>query len=142
MPIAASTPALAAQISNAFSLGTVANQTAVALIITSAIASIAPSGLFPLGTILTPLIPAGFSACQNQIENSLNLGIAANPTLVGQIMGLAISVLCPIVPPIGLIALQNQLKNALNLQQTANPQTVGNALASAIITYYTSSGVI
>jgi hypothetical protein len=142
MPLAATQSALQSQIANAFNLQQAATPDLKALVITAAIASVAPSGLFPPSPSPVPLIPAGFSACQSMLKNAFSLQQAATPDLVGQIFASAIALLVPNVPPVGQSLLATQVSSAFNLQQAATPDLVGMMLATAIISYYTMGGVI
>jgi len=142
MPLAATLQGLKAQLSSAFNMQQAGNPDTVSLTITSAIAAVAPSGLFPPGPTPIPLVPGGFSATQAQIKNALSLGPAATPDSVAQIMAAGISVLCPTVLPTGLPALIAQLKNAFSLDVAGNPDTLAGVFAAAVISYYTACGVV
>jgi hypothetical protein len=142
VPLAATFPALKSQIQNAFSLDKAATPALKALVITTAIASVAPSGLYPPSPSPAPLIPSGFNACQTQLENSFRLDRAATPETVGKSFAMGVSLLVPTVPSTGLILLENQIANAFNFQQAATPEIVAIAIANAIITYYSSAGVV
>ena len=142
MPIPAAFPMLQSQIANAFNLQQAASADLVSTIITSALASAAPMGLFPVGVAMIPLIPAGFSATQSQIKNAFNLQQAANNQLNAQVMALGIAALVPMVPPSGLQLLQSQIATALNLDRAANNQLIAIQIANAIISYYLSGMVI
>jgi hypothetical protein len=142
MPIAATLPALQVQIADAFRLDRAATPDTKALAITSAVASIAPSGLYPPSPTPAPLIPSGFSACQAQLKNAFSLDRAATPETVGKAFAIAISILVPTVPATGQSLLGIQIADAFNLGRNATPDIVGSLVASAIITYYSSAGVL
>ena len=52
------------------------------------------------------------------------------------------ALLVPTVPPVGQSLLASQVSSAFNLQQAATPDLVGMMLASAIILYYSTAGVV
>ena len=133
---------LKSQIANAFKMDRMAKPDLVALLIDTAISSIAPMGLFPPGPTPAPLAPAGFAATKTQLTNSLKLDRMANVDLVALQMAQSISVLCPTAPPIGLIALKSQIANAFKMDRMAKPDLVAQLISSAIVTYYTTGGVI
>jgi hypothetical protein len=110
--------------------------------ITSAIASIAPMGLFPAGAVLIPLIPAGFSACQALLKSAFSLGIGGTPSITAQGVASAIAVLVPMVPPLGLSLLQTLLESAFRMGVAGTSSVTSQMIASAIITYYMTGGVI
>jgi hypothetical protein len=142
MPIAASLLALQSLIANAFNLGRAASPSNKASAITNAIASIAPTGLFPAGPVLIPLPAVGAAATQTILTQAFSLNRAAYPDAVAKMCAIGIAALCPIVPPIGLVILEIQLSQAFSLDRSANVQTVGMVFAQAVINYYLSSGVI
>ena len=142
MPIAATQSALQAQIKNAFSLDKAASPDLKATTITSAIASVAPSGLYPPSPTPAPLIPSGFSACQSLMKNAFSLDKAASPDLVGKMFAQAVSLLVPTVPPAGQSLLAMQTKQAFSLDKAASPDLVATSLSGAIIAYYSMAGVV
>lgn len=142
MPIAATTSVLQAQIKNALSLKQAATPDLVGTIIASALAGIAPSGLFPAGFMLVPLVPAGYAVTQSMISLAFNLKPGANKTVDSKMFSLGIAALCPIVPPIGLTLLEVQLSNSMDLKQAATPDLVATLMANAIISYFMSGGVV
>ena len=142
MPIAGALAPLQSQLKSAITLDIAAEPEAVATLIASSIASIAPTGMFPAGAAMIPLAPAGLAATQSQIKNALTLDVAAEPETVAQLMAAGIAALCPIVPPSGLAPLQTQIKSAITLDIAAEPDTVAQMLSSAIISYFTAGGVV
>ena len=144
MPLAATFEALKTGIANAFNLQNAATPDLKALTLTSAIASIVPSGIHPptFPASPPPLVPAGFAATQSQLKNAFSLDMAATPDTVSLSMANAIATLVPMVPPVGIVALQAQIKNALILDMAASPNAVGSIIATAIISYYTAGGAI
>lgn len=142
MPIAAGLIPLKSQIENAFKLQRAASEDLVATLISSAIASVAPMGLFPMGVTMVPLIPSGMTAGKSQIATAFKMQRAAKEALVALQMASGISVICPMVPPAGLIALKSQIENAFKMQRAANEGLVAQQIAQGIITYYQSGGVI
>lgn len=142
MPIAAALPLLQTQIQNALNLGPAAQVPTVATIIASAVASAAPTGLFPPAPTPVPLVPAGLAAGQAQIQSALNLGPAAQQPVVAQLIALGVSLIAPAAPPAGLTLLKTQIENALNLSSAAQVPTVATIIASAIVQYYLAGGVI
>jgi len=142
MPIAASFPVLQPQLKASMSLGPAGNASIIATLISSALSSVVPMGMFPLVPSPIPLTPVGFSACKTMIENSMNLKEAANIDTVALMMANGISLMAPLAPPVGLTYLQSQIKNALNLGQVANADIIALTIASAIPQYYMMGGII
>jgi hypothetical protein len=144
MPIAAGLNPLQVQLKNALMLKQSANNNLVATTIATAVATIAPMGIFPAGALQIPLAPAGYEVTKASLVNSFGLKQSANNDITSQLMASAFSMLCPIVPPIGLTTLQMLIKNALSLKQAANTfcDTVSFSIAQAIITYFMTGGVI
>lgn len=142
MPIAGTTSALQSQFKSGLTLDLAADPDLVATSLSSAIAAIAPSGLFPAGAVMVPLVPAGLSATQSLFKNALTLDIAADPDLTATVLASGVSVLCPMVPPAGMSLLQSQFKNALTLDVAADPDLVATSMASAVISYFSAGGVV
>lgn len=142
MPIAATTTLLSTQIKMALNMGPAAMQDTVSQIINTAIASIAPSGLFPAGPAMIPLVPAGVAMAINQTSMALKMDVAATQDSVSGIIATAISMACPMVPPVGLSILQSQIKMALSMDVAATQDSVSNIIANAIISYYMMGGVV
>ncbi len=142
MPILAAKSILKVQISNALKMGMASNPGLFSLLFTSALASAVPMGLFPMGVILIPLPPIGFSACQNMVKSSMGMGVAANSQTTSMLMATGISLLVPIVPPAGLSLLQSTIKNSLDMGMASNPDLFAEILSTAIPMYYMSGGVI
>ena len=140
MPIAATLSGMQAQIKNAFSLDIAASKDLKSTLITTAIASCAPSGVMAMGAAMIPLAPGGFSGTQTLVKNSCSMDVAANKDLLSTMMASAISVLCPIAPPAAFSALQAQLKQAYSLQLGSSPDLIATMIASAVISYYTGGG--
>jgi hypothetical protein len=141
MPIAATFPALKAQIANALSLDKGSTTDTFSLNFTNALASIVVSGIYPPASN-APLVPAGFAGMQPQLKNSVSLDKGSTPDTTSQAMAASVTILVPMVPPVGQIALQTQLKNALSLDKGATPDTVASSIANALISYYTTGGAI
>lgn len=141
MPIMAAQPILQTQLTSILSKGIAANPDAFALEFTSALASVVPMGLF-FTPFPVPLVPTGFSACQNLIKQSLSLGMAANLQTTSLMMATGISLLAPLAPPVGLLVLQTQIKNAISMDMAANKLMVASILSIAIPQYYMSGGVL
>jgi hypothetical protein len=142
MPIAASQSLLQNQIKSALSLDKAANKPLVATLIASAIASAVPMGLLPSVPSPIPLAPAGFAGTQSGIQGAFDLGPAATPDLVAQLMASAISLCAPLAPPAGLTMLQSQIASALKKDQAANKDILALELATAIVSYYTAGGIL
>ena len=141
MPIAATFPALKAQIKNALVLDRAATPDSKAVTIAAAIASVAPSGFFPPSPPV-PLVPTGVSGAQSQTKNAVNLQQSASPEQLAKTMTAAIMIICPTVPPAGQALLELQLTNAHKMDVAATPDTVATIMASAIITYFSTGGVV
>jgi len=142
MPIAATMSALQSLLQNVFNSGIAGKPELSSLTYANAIASIAPSGLFPAGSAMIPLVPAGFSACQSLLQNAFNSGLAGTPDLTSVLVATAISVLCPMVPPSGLSTLQSLLQNVYASDVAGTPDLTSMMEANAIISYFMSCGVI
>jgi len=142
MAIAASLPTLNTQILQALSMGTAAQSTTVATIISLGVASAALTGQMVAGPILIPVIPAGLSATQSLMTQSLNMGNGAQPSTVAQMMAQAVSLCAPLVPPVGLAVLQTQILQALSLGNSVQPSTVAQMMAQGIINYFQMGLVI
>jgi hypothetical protein len=142
MPIAATLPLLKTQLESIFNSGIAGKPNLMALQITSAVASVLPSGLFPVGTAFIPPPPVGFSATQAQLGSSFNMGIAGKADAVALQIASAIAALSPIVPPTGLSLLQTQLKQAFSMDIAGKSTATAALIASAIITYYQTGLVV
>ena len=142
MPIAATQPALSSSLESINNLGVAGTPSSISIMITTAIAGICPSGLFPVGISFIPLPPAGFSACQSTMSSAFNMGAAGTPSTTAQIMASAIATLCPIVPPTGLTLLQTMIENASNMGVAGSPSTTAQIIATAVINYYMAGLVI
>lgn len=141
MPIAAMLPALQSQLVSALSNDKGAMQPIVAMQIGSAIASIAPSGIFPPFPPM-PLVPAGVAGGISMIQNAMSMQQGATKKTVAQMIGVGVSMIAPMAPPVGLSVLQQQIESAFSLDKGAQKQAVATLIASAIITYYTMGGVL
>lgn len=142
MPIAAGLPILQSQFVSAMSLRQGAQVQSTSAILASAIASVVPMGLFPVAPTPTPLAPAGVSAGMSMIQNALSLKQGAQISTVSKMIANGISLIAPTVPPAGLSLLGQQLESAMSLKQGAQIQSTASLMATAIITYYTSGGVL
>jgi len=144
VPIAAAFTALQSQIKDSLSLGMAATPDLFATVITTALASAVPSGIFPpiSPSAPPPLAPVGAAAMQSQTKNAASLDMGATPDSVSASLATAIVSLVPMVPPAAQSALQVQLKNALTLDMGATPDSVATIMATAIIAYYTAAGAI
>jgi hypothetical protein len=142
MPISASQEVMKALIKNALTLKTSANNETIALLLTSAVASVAPTGLFPMGATMVPLAPTGFDATKSMIKAALSLKQTANNDTIAQMMASGYSVLCPLVPPAAIALLQISLTGALNLRQSADNDRIASQMAASIINYYLACGVV
>ncbi len=142
MPIAAGLPVLQSQFISALSLKQGAQVQSTSAIMASAIASIAPMGLFPVVPIPVPLVPAGVSAGMSMIQNAMSLKQGAQVSIVSKMIANGISLIAPTAPPAGLSLLGQQIESAMSLKQGAQIQSTASLLASAIITYYSSGGVL
>jgi hypothetical protein len=142
MPIAAGFSILQSQFTSALSMKQSSQIVSTANIIASAIAASAPLGLFPVAPIPVPLIPSGMSAGMAMIQQAMSMKQAAQISSVAKLMANGISLIAPTAPPTGLSLLSQQLESAMSMKQGAQIQTTANLMASAIITYYTSGGVL
>jgi len=142
MPIAAGMPILQSQFVSAMSLKQGAQVQSTSAIMASAIASVVPMGLFPVAPTPIPLTPAGMSAGLSMIQNAMSLKQGAQISTVSKMIANGISLIAPTAPPAGLSLLGQQLESAMSMKQGAQIQTTTSLMASAIITYYTSGGVL
>jgi len=142
VPIAASQSLLKTQIKAALSLGKGASASSTATQIAAAVASAAPTGLFPPAPTPIPLVPAGLSAGQALITQSLSLGKGATISGTAQAMAAGISVIAPVAPPAGLSLLQTQISSALSAGKGADIDLVATQLSIAIVQYYVTGGVL
>jgi hypothetical protein len=142
MPIAATTTALASALQGMDNSGVAGTPVSTSTLLTSAIASVAPSGLFPAGLALIPLPPAGFAATQSILNSVFNMGVAGTPAMTSQVMASAIAALCPIVPPTGMAALQAALQSIANMGVAGTPSATSQIMATAIVSYFMMGMVI
>ena len=142
MPITATLSALTTQLQTVFNAGISGTPNSNAIAISSAIASIVPSGLFPAGITMIPVVPAGVSACQAILSSAFNMGASGTPSSVAQMMASAIAALAPMVPSIGLSTLKTMLENIANMGLSSAPSATSQMMAAAIIAYYLSGGVV
>lgn len=142
MPIAAGQTVLQNALKSAFSMGKGATQQAVVGVIISGLTSIIPMGIFPTAPTPIPLAPAGISATQSNLNNSLGLGKASTIDTTAQLISLAVSLAAPMAPPAGLSILQNNIKSAFSMGKAANIDTVTQLISVAIIQYYLAGGVM
>lgn len=137
MPISAGLSALQSQISAEQNAGIAGNPSLTSVQIASALASVAPMGVMMIGPTPTPVVPAGFAACQSVLQAAFNAGIAGTPTLSSTQIASAISLLAPMVPPIGISLLQTLIQNISNMGIAGSSDSTAQLLATAIITYFT-----
>ena len=142
MPITAGQNILQQQIKSALSMDKAANPAAVIGMISSALSTIIPMGLFPSAPSPTPLTPAGIAATQSNLVASLGLGPAANVSTTAAMWASAISLAAPLAPPAGISTLQSQIENAMSLGEAANIDTTAQMIALAIIQYYVTGGIL
>ncbi len=142
MAVASMTSMLISQIETALSMGPAANPKVIAQIIAAAVGSMAGVGKLPAGPALIPIIPAGISIGASQIETALNLGPAAKPKIVAQLIALGISSIGVNAPPAGLSFLASQIESSFSLGPAANEKAVANIIGSSVPTYYNMGGVI
>jgi len=142
MPIAAGLSPLKSQISTALKMDRAATPSALATMIASATAGIAPMGLMPMGITAVPLVPSGLSATKSQIQNALKMERSAKPNSLAQMIAIAISTLCPMVPPAGLSVCKSQIASAFKMDRAAKPNSIAQMIAQAIVSYFQSGGVL
>ena len=142
MPLPVQFPNLKSGFANVMNLKQAGTPTSVSLGYTQTIAAALPTGLQPMGPVMVPVPPLGFPICKALIEASFNLGPAAKPTIIGNMMAGGIATLGPTVPPTGQVLLAQQIGIALNLQQAGKPDPHGALMAAAVLTYYASGTVI
>lgn len=142
MPIAAALTTIKSQLSQVHNLKQAGTPDTIAALYVAALVSAVPQGLFPPGPAPAPLVPAGVSALQNMVKQAHSLKQAATPELSGQLIGLGISLLVPIVPPVGLAKLQKDIADSLNLKQASSPDLIATLQATAIVNYYVTAGVL
>jgi hypothetical protein len=142
MPIAAGLSTLQSQFISALSMRQGAQTQITASMISSAIASAAPMGLFPVIPTPVPLIPTGTSAGISMIQQALSMRQGAQISITSRLIANGVSLIAPTAPPVGLSLLGQQIESALSMRQGAQIQMVASILAQAVVTYYTSGGVI
>lgn len=142
MPIAASQSLLKSQIESALKMGKGANIDTTAQIIASAVGSASSMGIFPTAPTPVPLSPSGLSAGQSLIKAALSMGKGASISSTAKMMATGISLIAPAAPPAGLSSLQSQLEAALSMGKGADMSPIAAQFAVAIVSYYTSGGVI
>ena len=142
MSITASFTPLRTQIETALDLDIAGNPPLFATIVSSAMASAVLNGKFPVGTGFIVPPPSGLSTTRQQIESALNLEIVGNPSLFAAKFATATIPLAPIVPPSGFDVLRQAVQTAFDLDIAGNVPTQGNIIATGIINYYLSGGVI
>lgn len=142
MPISAATAPLKSQISTALKMQRSASPATIATMIAGAIAGVAPMGLMPMGITAIPLIPSGLSATKSQIQNALKMERAAKPNMIAQVLSIAISTLCPIVPPAGISVCKSQITSAFKMDRAAKPDAIAQILSQAAVTYFQAGGTL
>jgi len=142
MPIAAAMSPLKSQISSALKMDRSASPATIATMIAGAIAGVAPMGFMNMGITAVPLIPSGLSACKSQIQNALKMERSAKPNMIAQVLAIAISTLCPIVPPSGISICKSQISSAFKMERSATPNAIAGTISQAVITYFQAGGVL
>ena len=140
--ITAMSSALSSQLQGCFNTGVSGTPSSNAARISSAIASIVPSGLIYVGTSWIPVVPAGVSACQAILNSAFNMGVSGTPSSTAQMMASAIAALAPMIPPSGMSILKSMLENIFNMGLSGTPSITAQMMASAIISYYTAGMVV
>lgn len=136
MSISSMMPLIEQQIKSTSKMDVAGNSDLTSLMYTTAVATAVPAALFPPGPTPIPLIPVGFSLCQNMLKTAFTLDIAGKPDLVAQTMATAFSLLAPMAPPTGLSLLKTQLKQTFNMDIAGTPELTSKMIALAIINYY------
>ena len=142
MPITAMTSALSSQLESTFNADVSGTPNSNAALIAATIASVVPSGLFPAGVTMIPVVPAGVSACQAILNSAFNMGVSGTPSSTAQMMASAIAALAPMIPPTGMSILKSILENIANMGLSGTPSSTAQMMASAIIAYYSAGMVI
>lgn len=142
MPIQAGLPILQSQFLSALSMKQGAQVQISANLLGAAIGTAVPLGLLPMVPSPIPLVPAGLSAGISMIRQALSMKQGAEISTVSQLIANGISLIAPLAPPSGLSLLAKQIESAFSMKQGAREQTTANLLASAVITYYTSGGIL
>ena len=141
MPISASLPILIPMLTDAFSQKEKAKPEIIARKISEAVSAACLMGVLPMGIVMIPLIPAGKSMAATIMEQAFSFPLPI-PDVIALLLAAGIAVVSPICPPMGLSGLQSSLKEVLNLGQNSTPEQMAIKTAQAIITYYSSGGVI
>lgn len=141
MPIAASVSMLQTQLQSALSMSQAAQISTSSQMITSSVATIVPTGILP-GVPPVPLAPIGISAGMSMILQGLSMGIAGTVSISAQLIASGVSLIAPLAPPSGLSLLTSQLQSAFSMKQAATADMASQLIATAIISYYTSGGIL
>lgn len=142
MPITAGTFIIQRHLDNTAKMGVAGRPKLTSQMMTQAVASAAPMGLYPVGDKLIPTMPFGYPACQAQLNNTFNLGVAGKPALSSMQLALAISFLCPLVPPTGLSFLSSQFMDIANMGIAGKPELTSYMMARTIVDYFLIGGTI
>jgi hypothetical protein len=140
--ITAMASALSSQLASVFNSGVSGTPSSNAVRISSAIASIVPSGLIYVGTSWIPVVPAGVSACQAILNSAFRMGLSGTPSATSQMMASAIAALAPIVPAAGMSLLKSLLQNIANMGLSGTAGVTSKLMANYIIAYYSAGSVI
>lgn len=110
-------------------------------LIASGLSSGIPMGMFIACISPFPLPPAGVALATALITAAFNLGSNADPQKVATLFSVGISLACPMVPPAGMSSLKSSVQSALE-EKDSTPQQTAKKIAQAIVSYYSSSGVV
>lgn len=133
---------LESQIAAALQLKQAAAIPTTAQLIIAGVVAAAPAGQIPSAPSPIPVIPSGADSALTSAQNAFSLQQAASVEATATILGTAISVVAPVVPPSGLPALISSLQSALSQGEGASPDQVAQEMASAVIQYYQAGGVV
>ena len=142
MPIAAALSVLAPQLASVHKLKIAGNSDLIAQLFTVALIGAVPMGLYPPGPSPSPLVPSGSSILQNMVKQAHELDKAGGPDKSAKLIAQGISQLVSNVPPAGLSKLELDIEQSLSLEIASVPDTVGMLQAQAIVSYYSTAGVI
>lgn len=138
MPISAAKSGLQNSLKKVQKLKKSGNATAIARIMTTAIAKAAAKGLKKVGSSYIPVIPAGITICFSNIKKAHydSMGKSVDVKKCASLIAKGIAGLTPMVPKIGKAKLQKDIEKAINLQKSGSPEKFASLMATAIINYY------